>query len=139
MARKGRRIQDWSPSSHRATLQAVLDDFVAAYLEAALWSSIDDDGKPLDNRFGNDDFSQDSVKKATEDAADFIKANEKDLRETDTSWGQHGHDFWLTRNHHGAGFWDRGYGAVGNRLSEAAHVYGEAYIYEAADGKLHFG
>ena len=37
---------------------------------------------------------------------------------------QHGGDFYLTRNGHGAGFWDRGYGDVGKQLTEAAKVYG---------------
>ena len=37
---------------------------------------------------------------------------------------QHGGDFYLTRNRHGAGFWDRGYGDVGKQLTEAAKIYG---------------
>ena len=30
------------------------------------------------------------------------------------------HDYWLTRNSHGAGFWDRGLGDSGDRMSDAA-------------------
>jgi len=41
------------------------------------------------------------------------------------AYEQHGHDFALTRNHHGTGFWDRGYGDVGDRLTQAAQAYGE--------------
>lgn len=37
-----------------------------------------------------------------------------------------GHDFWLTRQEHGAGFWDRGLGELGNRLTEAAKSFGSA-------------
>ncbi len=37
---------------------------------------------------------------------------------------QHGGDFYLTRNGHGAGFWDRGYGNIGTQLSKAAKIYG---------------
>lgn len=37
-----------------------------------------------------------------------------------------GHDFWLTRNGHGAGFWDRGLGDLGERLTEAAKAYNTA-------------
>lgn len=40
-----------------------------------------------------------------------------------------GHDFWLTRNGHGAGFWDRGLGEVGNKLTQAAKVYGSEDWY----------
>lgn len=36
---------------------------------------------------------------------------------------QCGHDFILTANHHGAGFWDRGLGVAGDVLTEAAHGY----------------
>ena len=47
-----------------------------------------------------------------------------------------GHDFFLTRNRHGAGFWDRNLGQVGDRLTTAAHVYGECYLYAAdVDGR----
>ncbi|MCP4963363.1 MAG: hypothetical protein GY925_29360, partial [Actinomycetia bacterium] len=37
---------------------------------------------------------------------------------------RHGGDFYLTRNGHGAGFWDRRYGNVGTHLSKAAKIYG---------------
>ena len=39
-----------------------------------------------------------------------------------------GHDFWLTRNGHGAGFWDRSDCLpedAGERLTDAAEKYGE--------------
>jgi hypothetical protein len=39
--------------------------------------------------------------------------------------GQHGHDLALTRNGHGTGYWDRGYGATGQVLTSAAHRLGE--------------
>jgi hypothetical protein len=52
-----------------------------------------------------------------------------------------GHDFWLTRNRHGAGFWDRWFGdspqaKLGNLLSDAAHVYGSCDLYVGDDGKV---
>lgn len=47
-----------------------------------------------------------------------------------------GHDFWLTRRGHGAGFWDRGLGDLGKRLSEAANACGDTgYPYAIGDGK----
>jgi hypothetical protein len=45
---------------------------------------------------------------------------------TGYSPSQAGHDFLLTRNRHGAGFWDRGLGDIGDKLTEAAHAYGHA-------------
>lgn len=50
-----------------------------------------------------------------------------------TNWP---HDLWLTRNHHGCGFWDRGYEeTVGDRLTDIAHDMGERYLY-AHKGRL---
>ncbi len=40
-----------------------------------------------------------------------------------------GHDFWLTRNGHGAGFFDGAWGKAGDRLTKAAHTWGEVYLY----------
>ena len=52
---------------------------------------------------------------------------------------QVGHDLWLTRNHHGAGFWDRPeiYGCQENadRLTKSAHCFGSRDIFEY-NGKL---
>jgi hypothetical protein len=47
-----------------------------------------------------------------------------------------GHDFWLTRNGHGAGFWDRGLGALGDRLTDASKPYGEVNLWVDADGSV---
>jgi hypothetical protein len=50
---------------------------------------------------------------------------------------QIGHDIWLTRNHHGAGFWDRGLGDLGDKLTEIAHSLGGSDAYVGDDGKVH--
>jgi len=51
-------------------------------------------------------------------------------------WERQGHDFALTRNHHGAGFLDRGYGPIGDALTDAAQIYGEANLYLDSEGNL---
>ena len=48
-------------------------------------------------------------------------------------WECVGHDFALTRNHHGAGFWDRGLGDLGERLTEAAQSYGSCDLIAYLD------
>lgn len=50
---------------------------------------------------------------------------------------QIGHDFWLTRNGHGAGFWDRGLGELGDKLTELCKQFGESNLYVGDDGKLY--
>ena len=48
------------------------------------------------------------------------------------------HDFILTRNGHGAGFWDRGIGEDGQELTRMAKAYGTVGLYRGDDGKLYF-
>jgi hypothetical protein len=108
-----------------------------AYLECALWSSTDDTETPLDSNYGIEDIHARCIKEHDAQLADFEEANAADLEASGASPEQWGHDFWLTRNRHGAGFWDRGYGAVGERLTSAAHAYGESVAYLGDDGKVY--
>lgn len=105
------------------------------YLIAALWSSTDEHGEPLDAVYTVDDIAPEAQAKALEDCTDFIEAHARQL--SGLSAEQIGHDFWLTRNHHGAGFWDRGLGALGQALTIAAHVYGGCDAYVGDDGQIY--
>ena len=49
---------------------------------------------------------------------------------------QAGHDFWLTRNGHGAGFWDRGLGALGETLTKWAKAAGTCDVIETDTNEL---
>lgn len=112
---------------------ANLDDFAQCYLEAAEWT-LDDDAREE----GVNRWSPDALAEAVTDCAAFQRDNAADLDATGASDGQHGHDLWLTRNRHGAGFWDRGYGDAGERLTKAAHAMGERNAYAGDDGFLYF-
>lgn len=128
--------REWSP--RKPPKPPIWPKFVDGYLEAALWTSMGDDGKPLDSTFSIQDFSEQAIAQAVEESNDFIKKNRKDLDASGGSESQHGHDFWLTRNGHGTGFWDRGYKeGVGKRLTDRAQAFGELYVY-ASNGKLDF-
>ena len=120
-----------------------LTQFTSAYLECAIWSSMDDDGTPLDLK-GHSiyDFDADSLEQAKADCEAFITQVVKyadfdaytHLRE------QGGHDLWLTRNGHGAGFRDRReiYGFPNSSLlSHHAKLLKEAHVFEGFDGKLY--
>lgn len=52
-----------------------------------------------------------------------------------------GRDFWYTRNGHGVGFWDRGLGEVGDKLSDIAREFGnvDAMFYESEDSPTGYG
>lgn len=105
------------------------DEFTRAYLECALWSSCDDDGEPLDREYSISDIDPEALAGMIEDCIDFQASYLDQCRAAGLSDSQSGHDFWLTRNRHGAGFWDRGIGEAGARLTEAAHAYGSCDLY----------
>ncbi len=108
-----------------------MDKRLAAYLEAALWASTDLEGDPLDSRYSIYDFDPDSLKSALKDVEDFFFRNADLIEKSGADDAQTAHDFWLTRNRHGAGFWDRGYpDGIGNALTRAAHSYGSCDVFE---------
>lgn len=103
-------------------------DFLAGYLDAAQWvGAIDESGETVCD-IGAENLPADFRTQAAEDCASFLASNLADVRayvEAGRTLEMAGHDFYLTRNHHGAGFWDRGAGAVGDRLTEMAHPWGD--------------
>ena len=112
------------------------EEFFKHYAVCALWSSTDEAGHPLDDGRDLSDLTEGVVRQMREDCNDFIDANPATLRSCGLSIEQMGHDFWLTRNGHGAGYWDRGIGRDGETLSKAAKVYGSFSLYLGDDGKV---
>jgi len=125
-----------------------LDKFTQAYLECCLWAESDESdesgGDPLENNYVFDDFAPESLQLAIDDCKRFQEENADDIANANYDHDEFsdaemaGHDFWLTRNGHGAGFWDRELGDVGDRLTEAAKGYGECCVYVSDDGQLCF-
>jgi hypothetical protein len=109
--------------------------FFQSYVDAALWSSSDEDGTPLDELGA--ELEADATARMEADCRDFFDACEPLWAEADGySDEQAGHDFWLTRNRHGAGFWDRGLGDLGRKLTDMAHPYGSADLYVTDAGTI---
>lgn len=113
-------------------------DFVRAYVDAALWSSSDESddsgGEPLDRNYGPDDIAPATQRQMIFDAVSFYRAH---VMHFDNA-SQAGHDFWLTRNRHGAGFWDGDYPEPqATMLTKAAQAYGEYGLYVGDDGQIH--
>lgn len=110
-----------------------LDTFTRAYIKAALWSSTDEStpsgGEPLDKNYGPEDIESKTLAKMIVDCAKFQRQNADDI---DGDASAAGHDFWLTRNGHGSGFFDRteefGDDAA-DRLQEAAQAFGQFDLY----------
>ncbi len=82
-------------------------------------------------------WASETLERMAADVVAFVEAEWADVQELEPT--QVGYDFWLTRNHHGAGFWDRGLGELGERLTRAANAYGEAYLYVGDDGLTYLG
>ena len=108
-----------------------------AYVTAALWSSTDDDGTPLDSKYTSDDVAAETLDRMLQDCKQFAEQHADLIEESELTDEQVGHDFWLTRNRHGAGFWDRRLGEVGERLTEAAHKFREFDLYVGDDGLIY--
>lgn len=127
--------------SAMSDLDVTLGEMSHAYAVCALWSSYDPGhgDEPLDDEFTPDDITTGTRDEMRADCADFLTSNYADCQEMMARGydpGQLGHDFWLTRNRHGAGFWDRGLGEVGDRLTAAAKVYGGVDLYVTDDGQV---
>jgi hypothetical protein len=117
-----------------------MDDFTRQYLETALWSSTDecreDGGDPMDANYGIEDIDPDAVAAAVADCDRFREAAGELLDEhPDATMGAH--DFWLTRNGHGAGFWDGDWPENGDRLTELSKTFGECHLYIGDDGAVY--
>ena len=120
------------------------ETFVSAYIACALWSSTDNTtesgGYPLDS--GRFELSDEARAAMRADCDAFV--DNPDIAEALEAWDdeQAGHDLWLTRNRHGAGFWDRysdGHPleAMGRKLTAAAHVEGGRDLYVGDDGLIY--
>lgn len=113
------------------------------YVITALWSTTDcDSGDSFNAHYDFDDFSEDAKRSMWEDCVAF--ADETEGIRGDISADDMGHNFWLNRNGHGAGFWDRDYSGVdgcdgdtGNKLSAASKVWGGCDLYVGDDGQLY--
>lgn len=114
---------------------------LAAYETAAYWSSNsetdDAGGEPLDIYMAahGTEASEACLARFRDDVVAFLRACEReglDLSTCDAE--QVGYDFWLTRNGHGTGFWDRdddtyGTAEVRDRLDALALSLGETSLY----------
>lgn len=109
-----------------------------AYLRAALFTASGEDGEPLNREFDVTDFDDTSRTEAYAVCASFVEQHAALLEEGESGVDpdQAGHDLWMTRNGHGAGFWEEEWGKAGERLSTAAARLGEAHVFlsENEDG-----
>ncbi len=129
-----------------------LSEFAQGYVEAAFWLLDEEDAKRFRNGANFGHLAVKALKEMVADCDAFEKENETMLAlayaSGDYTANRAGVDFWLTRNGHGAGYWDCGELTklivgknnetnVGKVLTERAHVYGSMDLYRGDDGKLY--
>lgn len=117
---------------------------VTAQLVALLWSEGDIfaengefTGNAWDELYAEDDATPELRAKLTKELSGDLPIQNA-LREYKerfgSDWtGQFGQDLALTRNHHGAGFWDHGLGEAGRVLTDWAESLSELHIFHGHD------
>jgi hypothetical protein len=119
-------------------------------LIALLWSETDDDGTPLDR--GDYVVSPDLKTRVTAEWERFREQTEalgfdaeRDCARMlhpdneGNPWNAVAHDFILTRNGHGTGFWDTGRWREpwASKLTTLAQSFGELHCYVGDDGAIY--
>lgn len=121
---------------------AALDTFTQGYTRAMFFTeerdlTVGDEG-PL-----FEDLAEATLARIVSDCNLFQAVNAESLAATGAgpggaraAWA--GRDFWLTRNGHGAGFWDGGWDEpAAAALTSAAHGFGDTDLYWGDDGELY--
>ena len=119
-----------------------LENMVEDYLVCALWSSTDENGRPLDDDFGTEDIDAATTKQTEEDCKAFLEECQDVLEQIGEYPFSFGHDFWLSRNGHGAGFFDRvgpnhPHAKLYDILQDRARVWGSVDLYVGDDGNIY--
>ncbi len=152
-----------------------LDEFTQAYIEAMFWTdnapgvtteewqAVESNGGEhpegsFPDDVGFDDLAPEALEKIVADCKAFQETNAALLEEAYELSAdglaytpeRAGHDFWLTRNGHGCGFWSRsfeGHADIGDRLSArcgwrhhkepGCEGFGEVSTYLGDDGRVY--
>lgn len=118
-------------------------DFHRAFIACLLWSSSNPDNE---DRHLNEDYEASDFHPLVQEALrakseEFARENAADLlaacQTTGYEMANAGHDFALSSNGHGAGYFDRNLDEIGDRLQAAAEASGEIDAYVGDDGLLY--
>ena len=123
--------------------------FIRQYIETMLWSTNDEStesgGYPLEDNYGVSDIAPETMQRITDDCSKFWAMVEaagidldNELLVDDDATEMAAHDFWLTRNGHGAGFWDGDWSDESeDKLTKLAESLGEQWPYVGDDGLIY--
>lgn len=134
---------------------AALDTFTQAYIKALFFTENDPtvcktavtaqtkwDGGSIPGNAGFADLAPEALAQIIADCQGFQDQDHEhpwlDWCEDHGRMAEAGHDFWLTRNGHGAGFWDGDWPEpYAAQLDEAAKAFGQVDVYLGDDGKVY--
>lgn len=124
-----------------------------ALAETVLFTNHDHYDQPLDDNYSIADFDEESLKKLYSEYQQFISVVEEKITEKiGENWdciddfydlqqpalNQTEHDYVLTRNRHGAGFWDGDWSSeVSKILTDAARSQYEFTAYVGDDERIY--
>lgn len=102
----------------------------------------------MDSHYSEADLSPEALTRMLVDCAKFEAEQGETIRAAIATGeimpgdgdprGTAAHDFWLTRNGHGAGFWDGDWPEpMADTLTQAAKAFGECNLYAGDDGRLY--
>lgn len=120
----------------------LLIDCAETYIATALLATTDDNGNLLDKKYSSTDVAYSEFCKLQDLVSQFLShdqvsplAQQWDIQQ----YLQAMHDFFLTRNGHGAGFWDGDWPeAEGKILTAVSKSFGESQPYVGDDGLIYF-
>ena len=111
--------------------------------------------RPTKSSYDINDFATETLEKIKVDCDSFYNKYSELYHRAGWADNLAAHDFWLTRNRHGAGFWDRRMDELDQELNhglsentfdriqellvKAAHSYGEFNLYLGDDGLIYGG
>lgn len=118
----------------------ILDTVTRGYIQAVYCVDTGDSEQPA----ADDEMARSTLIRCFSDCVDFLSYCETSglLAEYEKSvytWDSFGIDFWLTRCGHGAGFWDRGMGELGDKLTAACKTFSNVDVYLGDDNLIYFG
>ena len=135
------------------TVSTLVNPTLRALAQVVLYSECDENGVPLDANYSIEDFDEKSLEKLYAEFQQFVSEVESAItKKIGDKWeciddfydvcqpveGQTEHDYILTRNHHGAGFWDGDWNnSVAQILTDAANKQGEFSACVGDDKKIY--
>lgn len=128
---------------HLDCVRKSLDPFTRGYLDCALRLADENPGSG-EYQFPEPFTLRNVAPEALAEAIDVCTRFQETIKGIEHPWdpidrSKAGHDLYLTRNGHGAGFWDGDYfEPLGEALTEAAHALGESDLYQGDDGLFYF-